>query len=217
MSKFDPFAWASKFIPEKYLHEIIRYTCISIFIYFLIHRILEYPHFYLKALWFVETIIYLVLGAAFWLRTIPVDRSQGIKEILIPLMGGVLPFSLLTTPLHPWIYKSEFKLLTIYWLMTLFTSITIWGMWTLKKSFSITVEARELVTKGPYQYIRHPVYFGEMMTSVCVMIWRFSWLNLGFLILIFAIQIYRSKLEEKKLIKNFPDYEKIMMKKWWFL
>jgi protein-S-isoprenylcysteine O-methyltransferase Ste14 len=100
--------------------------------------------------------------------------------------------------------------------MTIFTSLTIWGMWYLKSSFSITVEARKLITTGPFKFIRHPIYFGELMTALFVCIWRFSWMNLGFYILLVIIQLYRSNLEQKKLAKNFPDYQKIMMKKWWF-
>ena len=99
--------------------------------------------------------------------------------------------------------------------MTAATVLTVWGLWTLKRSFSITVEARDLVTNGPYRFIRHPIYLGEMLTALAVAFWRFSLLNLFIFTLFVVIQLFRAKWEEEKLVKVFPDYKKYSLLSLW--
>jgi protein-S-isoprenylcysteine O-methyltransferase Ste14 len=96
------------------------------------------------------------------------------------------------------------------------TALTVWGMWSLRRSFSITVEARELVTSGPYRWLRHPVYAGELLTSAAVTAWRFSILNLALFGLFAAIQLLRSRWEEKKLGRIFSSYAGWAKTVWWF-
>jgi protein-S-isoprenylcysteine O-methyltransferase Ste14 len=100
--------------------------------------------------------------------------------------------------------------------MTAATCLTLWGLWTLRRSFSITVEARELVTGGPYRLVRHPVYLGEMFTASAVTLWRFSPANMVFLAVFVAIQLYRSRMEENKLVRIFPAYSSFCAKSAWF-
>jgi protein-S-isoprenylcysteine O-methyltransferase Ste14 len=100
--------------------------------------------------------------------------------------------------------------------MTIVTLFTTWGMWTIRRSFSITVEARTLVTAGPYRRIRHPVYLGEMMATLAVMVWRLSALNIMIFVLFVIIQLSRAYLEERKLLSAFPDYREFADGSWWF-
>ena len=216
MSSFDPFGWAARFVPPRYLHQLIQVGAAILFCVFLARRVAEYDRFLLKPLWVVETIIYLVLLIAFLVRVEPVDRSVGVKQVLIPLLGGVLPFALLGSSPHPAIWGNPTALYAVFWTMTLATALTVWGMWTLRRSFSITVEARQLVTGGPYRWVRHPIYLGEMLTALAVAIWRFSWLNLGIAVAFVAIQLVRSREEERKLARVFADYEFLARRSRWF-
>jgi protein-S-isoprenylcysteine O-methyltransferase Ste14 len=88
--------------------------------------------------------------------------------------------------------------------------LTLWGLWTLRRSFSITVEVRSLVLKGPYRWIRHPIYLGEILTAGIVMMWRFSWINVLIWTVFVFIQIVRARLEERKLSAFFPEYYSYM-------
>jgi protein-S-isoprenylcysteine O-methyltransferase Ste14 len=213
----DPFDRASRVIHEKLLHKLIRFGAVLTFFSMLLKRVQEYHFYYVKPLWFVETLIYFALVTAFLVRTDPVDRSQGIREVIIPLVGSILPFALLYSPPAPWITENRTYLLTTFWWMTASTAFTVWGMWTLRRSFSITVEARALVTAGPYRFIRHPIYLGEILSSCAVAFWRFSFWNLLILIVFVVIQIARSRWEEGKLEKNFPEYGIYASKAWWVL
>ena len=162
MFLIDSFGRASRLIPDKILHKLIRIGAFLIFSLMLYKRVQEYHLFYVKPLWLMETMIYLVLLTAFLVRTDPVDRSQGIREVIIPLVGSILPFALLWSPPAPWIIENRTYILIAFWWMTASTAFTVWGMWTLRRSFSITVEARALVTTEPYRFIRHPIYLGEI-------------------------------------------------------
>jgi len=216
MIRFDPIGWFERIIPSEWMHRIIRLSAFVIILYFLIIRIGQYHNYFFKPLWLVETLLFTVLVIAFIVRSNPVDRSQGIREIIIPLIGSFLPFCLLKT--HPsTLIAGDAGLLTAVFLwMTLATSLTTWGMWTLRHSFSITVEARGLVTRGPYRWVRHPVYLGEILAATSVVVWRWSWINLAILLLFVIIQLLRSRLEESKLEKVFPVYRDILSKSRWF-
>jgi protein-S-isoprenylcysteine O-methyltransferase Ste14 len=213
---FDPFGWAAHVVPEKWLHGLIRAGAIVVFCVFFVRRIGEYNDFLLKPLWVMETLIYLALIAAFLLRVNPVDRAKGLREVLVPLVGGLLPFALLTSPPYPGVRLNTAALYGVFWWMTVATALTVWGMWSLRRSFSITVEARELVTSGPYRWFRHPVYAGELLTGAAVMAWRFSILNLLLFALFAAVQLLRSRWEEKKLGRVFPGYDDWAKTVWWF-
>jgi len=83
----DPFGRASRLIPEKLLHRIIRAGAVLIFSSMFLKRGHEYHTYYVKPLWFVETLIYFVLLTAFLVRTDPVlpDELPG------GLSGSVMP------------------------------------------------------------------------------------------------------------------------------
>lgn len=204
---FDPFGWFEKWIPERYLHLFIRFAVIVILIVFLIHRIGQYKDFLVKPLWVVETLIFVAFLVSYAIRMDPLERSRGFREIVVPLIDGVLPFALLLTPPSQWITSSPYRLNAVLYWMTAASSLTLWGLWTLRRSFSITAEARALVTGGPYRWVRHPIYLGEMLTAGGVLAWQFSLQNLAIFIIFVQIQILRARWEEGKLMKTLPEYK----------
>jgi protein-S-isoprenylcysteine O-methyltransferase Ste14 len=63
-----------------------------------------------------------------------------------------------------------------------------------------------LVTRGPYRYIRHPIY-----TAVCLFVWpaaiaHASWAAVGLATLLTAGAIVRLRCEESLLVMQYPDY-----------
>lgn len=204
---FDPFGWLEKWIPTPYLHRLIQLGVIAILIVFLMHRMGQYKDFLVKPLWVVETLIFVVFLVSYAIRMGPLERSRGFREIVVPLIGAVLPFALLLTPPNQWIASNPSRLHALFYWMTAASSLTLWGLWTLRRSFSITVEARALVTGGPYRWVRHPIYLGEMLTAGGVLVWRFSLPNLVIFIIFVQVQILRARWEEAKLMKTFPEYK----------
>ena len=206
IGRFDPFGYLERWIPSRHLHLLIRLGVMAIAIVFLIHRIAQYHDFLFKPLWAVETLIFFAILISYAIRTEPMERSRGVREIVIPLVGGVTPFALLLTPPSPWIVHSIDGLYAVFCWMTAATSLTVWGIWTLRRSFSITVEARALVMNGPYRWLRHPIYLGEILTAAGVLVWRFSPQNLAIFIIFVLVQILRARWEEAKIKKFFPHY-----------
>lgn len=205
-NNFDPFGWLEKWISGHLLHWLIRLGFIAVSIAFLIRRISQYHDFLVKPLWAAETLIFLAIPISYAVRTEPLERSRGIREIVVPLIGAVMPFSLLLTSPSAWLVHNIRALYAVFYWMTSATFLTLWGIWALRRSFSITVEVRSLVTNGPYRWLKHPIYLGEILTAGGVLIWRCSLQNLIIFIIFVQVQIMRARWEEVNLIKNFPNY-----------
>jgi protein-S-isoprenylcysteine O-methyltransferase Ste14 len=206
IGRFDPFGYLEKWIPSRHLHLMIQIGVMAIAIFFLIRRLTQYHDFLFKPLWVVETLLFFAIMISYAFRTEPLERSRGVREIVIPWIGGVTPFALLLTPPTPGIIHNIYGLYAVFSWMTAATSLTLWGIWTLRRSFSITVEARALVTNGPYRWLRHPIYLGEILTAAGVLVWRFSPQNLAIFIIFVQVQILRARWEEAKIKKFFPHY-----------
>jgi protein-S-isoprenylcysteine O-methyltransferase Ste14 len=215
LKEFDPFGWLEKYLSASRLHCLIRISIIALLIFFLYHRISQYGLYLAKPLWFVETLIFVVFIVSYMVRLDPVERSRGVKEIIVPLTGGVLPFTLLFSPPSGIIAAQRLMLQIIFYWMTAATAFTVWGLWTIRRSFSITVEARSLVTGGPYRWVRHPIYLGEILTAFAVTAWRFSLLNIVIFAAFVVIQLLRARWEEEKLVRVFPAYREYCTKAKW--
>lgn len=214
--QFDPFGWLEAAVSPRWSHRLLRAGVIALLLVFLARRLGQYEEYFFKPLWAVETLVYVVFIVGYAIRTDPLSRSRGFKEILVPLAGAVLPFALLFTRPTPWIAHRSPCLYAVFSFMTLSTAFTTWGLWTLRRSFSITVEARDVVGTGPYRLVRHPIYLGEICTAAAVVIWRFSVLNVVMFALFLFIQLARAGWEEVKLGGALPAYRQYSRDAWWF-
>ena len=86
------------------------------------------------------------------------------------------------------------------------TALALWAYLCLNRAFTIMVEARELKQGGPYRWIRHPIYTGQIVTAIAVTMWRFSMRNVALMVVFATIQWWRARLEERKLEAAFPEY-----------
>ena len=86
----------------------------------------------------------------------------------------------------------------------------IWALLVLGRSISLLPEARRLVTSGPYAFVRHPLYLGEMVAVVGIALQHPSvWAPL-LLGVIWAFQLQRMTYEELVLSRSFPEYRNYM-------
>jgi protein-S-isoprenylcysteine O-methyltransferase Ste14 len=76
----------------------------------------------------------------------------------------------------------------------------------LGKCFGILPEARGLVTRGTYRFVRHPVYLGELGAVLGFVIGAPTFWNIGVLVAFYAAQAVRMRLEEQALTREFPEY-----------
>ncbi|MEM9274008.1 MAG: isoprenylcysteine carboxylmethyltransferase family protein [Cyanobacteria bacterium P01_F01_bin.143] len=125
---------------------------------------------------------------------------------IISLLGSFLPYLLLLSPV------SESFRLTSALLVFLGGTISLMGILSLRKSFSITPEVRGLVVSGLYLFIRHPMYLGGFVAAAGIVLSSPSFFSLVIYLLWLIVQVWRSRLEEKLLIKEYPEYEKYRKK-----
>jgi protein-S-isoprenylcysteine O-methyltransferase Ste14 len=76
----------------------------------------------------------------------------------------------------------------------------------LGRCFGVLPEARGLVRTGPYRFLRHPVYLGEMGACTGLALAAPSLLNAFVLTMFFLAQAVRMRLEERALTQAFPEY-----------
>jgi protein-S-isoprenylcysteine O-methyltransferase Ste14 len=182
-------------------------------------------------------ITYLLMAASFVLRINPKQRASDGRAILITLFTAFAPFIFVMW--LPWGLglidenwkRSYFQFLwpdQITWvyaligglLITLGNAIDVWGYFVLCRSFGIVPEARELKTNGPYRFVRHPVYLGQFLAQGGV--WLFFarrhvvWVCLY--VVFVALQLYRSKLEDRALEAAFgEEYKAYRRRTFWFV
>jgi protein-S-isoprenylcysteine O-methyltransferase Ste14 len=86
--------------------------------------------------------------------------------------------------------------------------IAIPAMATLRRSFSLTPQARRLATGGLYRVVRHPLYLGETLNIVGLMLAVGSLTAVVAGLLVVVSQIIRATLEERLLRRTFPGYDR---------
>lgn len=84
--------------------------------------------------------------------------------------------------------------------------IAVYALACLGRSISIIPQARRLVRTGPYRFIRHPLYAGELIGVFGVVLAGMSIAALPVYLLLVLMQAYRAKQEERLLGEVFPEY-----------
>jgi protein-S-isoprenylcysteine O-methyltransferase Ste14 len=86
---------------------------------------------------------------------------------------------------------------------------TGWALWSLRyldRSVSVLAQARALVVRGPYRWVRHPLYVGELVSSLGLAIAVNNYLALALWVAMCGLQVYRAVREEQLLSRAFPAY-----------
>ena len=178
--------------------------------------------------WILITLLFVLFWSAYLVRRPLKAQAVGWKDWLLPLCCAALPFAIMMLP------NSAYAILTHYdprwsevwiwpvlknlrgepitlglWTMAIGEMLTIWGMLSLRGNFSIATEVRDWVKTGPYRWVRHPLYAGEILSVwgyACF--WPSIWTLVGAISFHF-LQFLRARHEEQKLISVYPDYIQI--------
>jgi protein-S-isoprenylcysteine O-methyltransferase Ste14 len=87
------------------------------------------------------------------------------------------------------------------------TAWSVWALRSLGRSVSVIAQARQLADTGPYRWVRHPLYTGEIVSSLGLALLAGTaaalavWLGFCFL------QAYRALREEQLLMAALPGYQ----------
>jgi len=89
------------------------------------------------------------------------------------------------------------------------TAIVVWGRHTLGRHFSIHLQVdqrHDLVTDGPYRWVRHPIYSGDILFHAGVPLLCGAWEALVFPVIYAALAVVRLRKEEVMLGDAYAGY-----------
>ena len=137
------------------------------------------------------------------LRPPPVGSASGVSPKLAALVGFSLTGLLVLLP--PARMSLPVSLLSL--VLTLGgTAASIYIVAVLGRCFSIFPQARGLVTRGPYRFVRHPLYLAEFFTVFGIALqFALPW-SLFVALAAMAAQFPRMHYEEQILSAIYPPY-----------
>lgn len=154
----------------------------------------------------------LMVACLYALRLKAKSRSAGALPCAAAILGGFLMSGLLLLnprPDLPLIVQVAACLLVL-----IGNGFAVYILLHLGRSFSILPESRALVTSGPYQVVRHPLYLAEAVATLGALIAFLSPWALLLVAVQIALQIVRIHFEEKTLSETFPEYKDYAKKTW---
>lgn len=83
----------------------------------------------------------------------------------------------------------------------------IWSLAALGRCFSTVPEVRGLVTRGPYRWVRHPIYLGEIVATLGVLLPVLSIFHVAIFAIFCGLQLWRTRYEELGLSATFTEYD----------
>jgi len=87
------------------------------------------------------------------------------------------------------------------------SAIWLWALISLGRSFGIAPADRGLKTRGPYRYIRHPMYAGELINSLGAAIAAASLQGAIVFSIWWIFQVLRI-LKEEPVLSGYSEYRK---------
>ena len=145
----------------------------------------------------------LLASAAALLRTRPSRKASGLEPRISALAGSFMMYGMVLFPRHDLVLSGEI----VSTFLTMVGSIgAVVALSQLGRSFSIMAESRELVTTGPYRFVRHPLYAAEQIATVGVFMQFASIYSVLLLAVHIAFQLRRMRNEELVLTTRFPEY-----------
>lgn len=143
-----------------------------------------------------------------------------LREIIVPMIGTTIILFLPASEHfpawlgHPFTYPSAWVtgiLAAAAALSVVGALVALNGLLHLRRNFSVFVEVREIVLSGPYRYVRHPIYMGEILLSAGLVLAAPSAFSLVLFFLLVIFQYARGRMEERRLAAVSPEYAERMV------
>ena len=152
---------------------------------------------------FMVSLIMVSMGALFLIRGPSTGNALTVRSKFIAIIGtwSIIPLAALPIVWAPgWLLTAATVGLVAVYLFV------FWALVTLRRSFSIFPEARDLVCHGPYQLVRHPLYSAHITCYLLICLPRLSLVAISVATLGIAGEFLRARHEERVLAAIFPDY-----------
>ena len=162
-----------------------------------------------KWLWCLLSIVWLVMA----FTTKKAKHTETLLERLLHVAPLLLAFWLLfgRSKLFPWLYDPLLPGHPFLWWMgilitALGVAISIWARLSLGSNWSgmVTLKAdHELIRKGLYRFIRHPIYTGILIAFLGTGLIRSQWRDLLSFLILYATFYFKARREESFLQREF--------------
>ncbi len=145
----------------------------------------------------------------FIIRSEPIRKAEGIWSRLVSQSGAFILTVVAAMPQRPlgWGVDAAASVLLGGGM-----AITLVALVHLGRCFSIMPEVRGAVMSGPYRYVRHPMYLGEFVSGLGMVLASLSWMSAGIFLLFAWLQIQRMNYEERGLRNFFPRYDGYLLR-----
>lgn len=95
-------------------------------------------------------------------------------------------------------------------------ALRLWARRTIGRAFTYALQVRPeqaLVEQGPYRYIRHPGYAGDLLFHFGIAVFFHSIYGFAIMLLLIPCFAYRMGIEEKMLTAKFGDRYRCYMRR----
>ncbi len=150
-----------------------------------------------SALWFMFAVLVLI-------RPVPVRRTSDRTAVAVAFgaQGAVVVLGVIGGDAGSGTRVAVGSVLLAVGLVFALVSVAVLG-----RCFGVLPDVRGLVTRGPYRYVRHPLYLGELVAALGVALGaRRLALALAVWVVSAALQLARTRYEERSLSAQFPEY-----------
>ena len=86
---------------------------------------------------------------------------------------------------------------------------TAWAVWSLRslgRNLSVLAQARAVADRGPYRFVRHPLYTGELVSTLGLALAAGTPVAFACWPGMVGLQVYRALREEQVLLQALPGY-----------
>lgn len=155
-----------------------------------------------------------VIALLFLVRKPPLRKLPGLPPRLIALAGTYVLLALSAQPvtIDHWAVDLVAALL-----LAAGTAGAAATALVLGRSFGIMPEARDLVTSGPYRFVRHPLYAAEALAALGLLLPILSPLTAAIYVAYLVLTTLRARYEEQILLASFPAYTAYRATTWRFV
>lgn len=138
------------------------------------------------------------------LRTRPSGKARGLEPRIAALAGSFLTYGIVLFPRRDMSFSLEMISIALMLIGTVGAAV---ALSQLGRSFSIMAETRQLVTAGPYRFVRHPLYLTEGIAVIGLFIQFASIWTALLLVVQITCQLRRIYNEEMILVVTFQEYD----------
>jgi protein-S-isoprenylcysteine O-methyltransferase Ste14 len=146
---------------------------------------------------------YLLAGWCYLRRSAAVATSRSAVAHAAAVTATLLPFVFAFLPAVP---AGAARESLAGALLAAGSGWSVWAVRSLGRSVGILAQARAVVRRGPYRWVRHPLYLGELVAAAGLAL-RVGTVPAAVLwAVLVGLQVYRASREEAVLAAALPDY-----------